>query len=121
MTYTWTVTSIVGYPLFEGYTDVVTLVFYTVIGNDGQGRAASFSSSEVTPLDPSAPFIPYPDLTNDIIVGWVQSGLGESGIASIYANLDAKIAAQINPPQAPQSLPIPWVVPPVPDLSAPIN
>jgi hypothetical protein len=120
-TYTWTVTNLIGYPQYDGETDVITTVFYTVVADDGQGHTASIQSIEQTPLDPLVPFIPYADLTNEIVIGWVQDDLGENGVNSIYANLDAQIEAQINPPQTPQSFPLPWVAPPAPDLSAPVN
>ena len=121
-TYTWTATNLIGYPQYEGQTDVITTVFYTVVADDGQGHTASLQSIEQTPLDPLVPFIPYPDLTNDIVIGWVQSDLGEKGVASIYANLDAQFEAQINPPLTPQSFPLPWTPEaPAPDLSAPTN
>lgn len=122
-TYTWTATNLIGYPQYEGQTDVITTVFYTVVADDGAGHTANIQSIQQTPLDPLVPFIPYPDLTNDIVIGWVQDDLGESGIASIYACLDAQIENQINPPLTPQSFPLPWApaVPPAPDLSAPVN
>lgn len=120
-TYTWTPTALIGYPQYEGHTDVVTTVFYTVVADDGAGHTASISSIQQTPLDPAVPFIPYDDLTPEIVVGWVQFNLGPEGVANIYANLDAQIAAQINPPPTPQSFPLPWVAPPAPDLSAPTN
>lgn len=122
-TYTWTPTVLIGYPQYEGETDVVTTVFYTVVADDDAGHTANISSNQQTPLDPLVPFIPYPDLTPEIVIGWVQSDLGTDGVASIYANLDAQIEAQINPPLSPQSFPLPWVpaVPPAPDLSAPTH
>ena len=107
-TYTWTATNLIGYPQYEGETDVVTTVFYIVAADDGQGHTANIQGSQQTPLDPAVPFIPYADLTNEIVIGWVQDDLGENGVASIYANLDAQIEAQINPPLTPQSFPLPW-------------
>ena len=74
----------------------------------GAGRTASSNSIQQTPLDPAVPFIPYPDLTNEIVIGWVQNALGANGVTSVYANLDAQIEAQINPPQSPESFPLPW-------------
>ena len=108
ITYTWTATNLIGYPQYEGESDVITTVFYTVTADDGVGHTASIQSIEQTPLDPEAPFIPYPDLTNDIVIGWVQNALGANGVTNIYANLDAQIEAQINPPVTPQSFPLPW-------------
>lgn len=108
MTYTWTVTNLIGYPLFDGQTDVVTTAFYTVLADDGAGHTASIQNIQPTPLSAERPFVPYADLTNDIVVGWIQDELGANGVDSIEANLDAQIAAQINPPPTPQSLPLPW-------------
>ena len=106
--YTWTATQLIGYPQYEGQTDVITTVFYTVTADDGAGHTASIQNIQQTPLDPAVPFIPYPDLTNDIVIGWVQDDLGANGVASITANLDAQIEAQINPPVVPQQFPLPW-------------
>jgi len=110
-TYTWTPTALIGYPQYEGETDVVTTVFYTVVADDGAGHTASISSIQPTPLDPAVPFIPYPDLTPEIVIGWVQASLGPEGVANIYASLDGNIATQINPPPTPQSFPLPWLPP----------
>jgi hypothetical protein len=121
MTYTWTPIAIFGYPQYEGQTDVVTSVLYTVLADDGDGHTATLSNVQQTPLDPAAPFIPYADLTPEIVIGWVQFNMGPEGVANIEANLSAQIAAQINPPVVPVSLPLPWVAPPAPDLSAPVN
>ena len=107
-TYTWTVTNLTGYPVFDGQTDVVTTAYCTVVADDGQGHTASIQVIQPTPLDPEAPFIPYDELTNDIVVGWVQNSLGQSGVLSIMAALDGDIAAQINPPESPENLPLPW-------------
>ena len=112
MTYTWTVTNLIGYPVLDGQTDVVTTAFYTVVADDGAGHTASIQSIQQIPLPKDRPWVPYADLTNDIVVGWIQAELGPDGVASIYANLDAQIAAQINPPPTPQSLPLPWATAP---------
>ena len=118
-TYTWTATNLIGYPQYEGQVDVITTVFCTVTADDGASHTASINVIQQTPLDPLVPFIPYPDLTNEIVIGWVQDDLGENGVASIYANLDAQIEAQINPPVTPQSFPLPWAPePPAPEIPA---
>jgi hypothetical protein len=116
--YTWTATSLIGYPVIDGETGVVITVNYTVVADDGAGHIASFYSTQRTPIDPAVPFIPYADLTNDIVIGWVQSNLGADGVASICVNLDAQIELEINPPIYPESLPLPWV--PTPELLPPV-
>lgn len=108
-TYTWTVTNLIGYPVLDGETDVVTTAFYTVTADDGAGHTASIQSIQQIPFPKDRPFVPYYDLTNEIVVGWIQVELGPQGVASIEANLNAQIEAQINPPPTPVSLPLPWV------------
>ena len=127
ITYTWTATSLIGYPVFDGETDVVTRACYTVLADDGEGHTADYSNFAYTPLDPSVPFIPFADLTNEIIIGWVKYSIGPDLIASIEGSLAIQVERQVTPPPEPEVLPLPWVVPtpeptpPAPDLSAPVN
>jgi hypothetical protein len=150
ITYTWSPTSLIGYPVFDGQTDVVTRAFYTVLADDGEGHTADYSNFAYTPLDPSMPFIPYADLTPEIVIGWVQFALGPDQVAAIEESLAIVIQRQVTPPPEPEVLPLPWPTPeppapevaetpapevtetpapeapeapepPAPDLSAPVN
>ena len=111
ITYTWTATSLIGYPILDGETDVVTRACYTVLADDGEGHTADYSNFALTPLDPSVPFIPYADLTNDIIIGWVQYNIGADLVASIEGSLAIQVERQVNPPPQPEVLPLPWPMP----------
>jgi hypothetical protein len=111
ITYTWTATALVGYPTFDGETDVVTRAAYTVLGDDGEGHTADYSNWQPTPLDPSVPFIPYADLTNEIVIGWVQSNLGADAVAAIEESIAITIQRQVTPPPEPEVLPLPWAPP----------
>ena len=137
ITYTWTPNQLIGYPVFDGQTDVVTRAFYTVLADDGEGHTADYSNFAYTPLDPSVPFIPYVDLTPEIVIGWVKSALGPEAVAAIEESLAIVIQRQVTPPPEPEVLPLPWPTPeppapevtetpvapepPAPDLSAPVN
>jgi hypothetical protein len=111
ITYTWTATSLIGYPVIDGETDVVTRACYTVLADDGEGHTADYSNFALTPLDPSVPFIPFADLTNDIIIGWVQYNIGPDLIAAIQGSLAIQVERQIDPPPQPEVLPLPWPTP----------
>jgi hypothetical protein len=111
ITYTWTPTQLIGYPVFDGQTDVVTRAFYTVLADDGEGHTADYSNFAYTPLDPSVPFIPYADLTPEIVIGWVQSNLGPDRVAAIEESIAIVIQRQVTPPPEPEVLPLPWVPP----------
>jgi hypothetical protein len=118
ITYTWTATNLIGYPVIDGETDVVTRASYTVLADDGEGHTADYSNFAYTPIDPSVPFIPYADLTNDIVIGWVQYNLGPDMIAAIQGSLAIQVERQVNPPKEPEVLPLPWV-PPVVEVVVP--
>jgi len=119
ITYTWTATSLIGYPVFDGETDVVTRASYTVLADDGDGHTADYSNSVLTPIDPSVPFIPYADLTNDIVIGWVQYNIGPDLIAAIQGSLAIQVERQIDPPKEPEVLPLPWPTPEPPQVERP--
>jgi hypothetical protein len=61
---------------------------------------ASFSKDDV------ANFIPYEDLTYDIVCGWLDASLD---VEALDLNLDAQIENQVNPPII--ILPLPFVNP----------
>jgi hypothetical protein len=104
--YTWNVTQLYTQTI-EGNTDYVVIANYNTIGVDGIYTAslsgtAQFSTEDVTT------FIPYEDLTEEIVLGWVKESLGENGIISIEACIQGQIDSQINPPQVPVNTPLPW-------------
>jgi len=119
ITYTWTATSLIGYPILDGETDVVTRASYTVLADDGEGHTADYSNFALTPIDPSVPFIPYADLTNDIVIGWVQYNIGAEMVASIEESLAIQVERQIDPPPQPEVLPLPWPTPEPPQVERP--
>lgn len=59
------------------------------------------------PAEPG--FIPYDQLTQDIVLGWVWAGLGDEAKAALEAKLTAKVEAQLNPETAQGT---PWDVAP---------
>jgi hypothetical protein len=47
-------------------------------------------------------------LTNEIVVGWVQSVLGVDGVANLEACIQGQIDSLINPPTYPINTPLPF-------------
>lgn len=68
-TYNWTIAQMDAYPEYEGQTDVVFTVHWTLNGTDGTYNGYVYGSVGLT-LDPEAPFTPYADLTEAQVVGW---------------------------------------------------
>jgi hypothetical protein len=104
--YIWNVTQLYTETI-EGNTDYVVIANYITTGIDGEYTAslsgtAQFSTADVTT------FIPYEDLTEEIVIGWIKESLGENGIISVEACIQGQIDSQINPPQVPVNTPLPW-------------
>ena len=60
------------------------------------GFAAYKSPRTLTTCDISD-FIPFADLTEAQVQGWVESAMGEEQVASLKAGLDAQIEQEVNP------------------------
>ena len=105
ITNTWNVTQMDAYPEYEGETDVVFTVHWTLIGTDGTYVGSVYGSTGVS-IDEGATFTPYADLTLAQVVGWVQDALGEEQVANLEANVATQIADQIDPPVV--TPPLPW-------------
>jgi hypothetical protein len=106
-TYNWITTNLYTIDVNNENGYVVTAV-YDVNATDGTYFASMTNVCQFS-VDANKPnFIPYADLTNDIIIGWVQESLGVDGVNSITASLDGQINAQANPPITPQNTPLPF-------------
>lgn len=105
ITNTWGVVQMDAYPEYEGETDVVFTVHWTLNGTDGIYTGSVYGSTGVT-LNEGPSFTPYADLTLAQVVGWVQDALGEEQVANYEANVAQQIADQIDPPVV--TPPLPW-------------
>ena len=109
MIYNWQVTNL--YTIDEGTeTDYVVTALYNVTGIEQSGGVeytASLSNSAQFEVVQGATFIPYADLTNTIVIGWIENQLGEDGVNNIQACIDGMINSEINPPVSPQNTPLP--------------
>lgn len=105
-TYTWTIESLYTQTIADE-ADYVVIANYLVIGVDGE-YSASISNIAQFSTENIETFISYEDLTNEIVVGWVQSVLGVDGVANLEASIQGQIDSQINPPTYPTNTPLPW-------------
>ena len=107
-TYTWAVTALYTETI-AGEQNYVVIANYEVVGVDGE-YSSSISDSARFSTENVETFIPYEDLTNDIVVGWIQGILGPDGVANYEGSIQGQIDSQINPPVTPQVTPLPWTI-----------
>jgi hypothetical protein len=96
--YKWIISSLDSYPKnAEGLTDVICLVHWRYqaeqVQDDKTYFAEVYGASSVPSPDP-ADFVPYEEVTYEMVCGWLESILN---VESLNENLDSQIADQINP------------------------
>ena len=101
-TFVTTITSL--YTLQTPDPDYVINAIWQVTGVDGEYTATiqgntQFSSQQATP------FIPYDQLTEAIVIGWIPA----SDIESSQQCVQGQINSLITPPALPQDTALPWM------------
>ena len=92
------------YTLQQPDPNYVVNVLWEVIGVDGSHTASIGSNTQFNSADQVGAFIPYDQLTEAIVAGW----LPENQIASAQACVQGQIDSMITPPVSPASQPLPW-------------
>ena len=101
--YNWNCKTVDVHPIEDNETDVVYNVHWIVTGVsdelDPEGNAYQSTSigTQTVPLDPESEFIPFEDLTNEIVVGWTKEAMGEEQVTSIETGIQQAIDLEINP------------------------
>jgi hypothetical protein len=83
---------------------VVFTVHYTVTRFEDGEQAGAYGSIGLEA--PESDFIPYANLTKEIVVGWVKEHFGEEKVAEIEATLANQIQQKLHPTDAAG---MPWV------------
>lgn len=84
----------------------VITVHWRTVETSGEFSASQYGTESFTP-NPDAPgYIPYEQLTEADVVGWLNERWGAEGLAAKQAALDADLANQANPPVVSG---LPWV------------
>jgi hypothetical protein len=118
-TFTWSIDRISTFQ--EPQPNYVAEVCWTLMGVDdttpvpadaigiGENYVATVGD-RTTLVATESTFIPYAELTEETLIGWLQNTLGVSGVNSAKAKVQAYIDRMINPSTGvPKDTPLPWV------------
>jgi hypothetical protein len=117
VTINYNVDSIQCYTQYDQYTDVVVKVGWSCIGSGiaeagpQSGSTVSLSYPNTTPLTlnsgswDTGSFVPFSQLTNEIVMGWVFAEIGNQKDA-IDNYVTEQVQQMINPTIV--NLPLPW-------------
>jgi len=108
--YTWTVDKLLTLDEVKEKDFVVTAICKVVCTEevDGKEYSAKKLASSIFQPEEKEGFIPYSDLTEEQVVGWIKSSLGTEGVESIEKSLASQVDNKSNPPVVPVVKPLPW-------------
>jgi hypothetical protein len=96
--FTWAITNLER----ETADGFVFVAHYTVNANDGTYSAGAYGSLG---FERPENLIPFSELTEEIVVGWLKEKFGDEKVAEIEAALQSQIDEQRNPTKAAG---VPW-------------
>jgi hypothetical protein len=89
------------------YTDKDTLLSDKAV-KVGDIKTPAVKAVEAKDPWASVDFVEYDKLTEDMVVGWIKSILGDDEVKEIEDNIAAQIDAKENPPAATEGNGVPW-------------
>jgi hypothetical protein len=106
-TYTWVVEQMDCYPT-DPRPDCVFNVHFRCNAADTTypTATATYCNIQTIIYNPSEPYIPYDQLTQDIVLAWVFEALGADEVNAIKSALTVLIENILNPPVT--TPPLPW-------------
>ena len=101
--FNWDCKTVDAYPLVGEDSDVVYNVHWIVTGvsdqldSQGSPYQARSIGTQALSTDDIVDFIPFGDLTNEIVVEWTKGAMGDEEVASIESNIQSQINSLITP------------------------
>ena len=120
VTYNWNCRTVDAYVEQNAEADVVYNVHWVVTGTsdelDPQDNPYSTTSIGTQVLDTSeiTNFIPFDEVTNEEVVAWTQTAMGEDQVTAIEAGIASQIESLIHPTTV--TLTVGEPVPPIPPV-----
>ena len=101
-TFTTTITAM--YTVQQPDPNYVVNAIWQVTGVDGEYTASIGGNTQFNSADQETAFVPYDQLTEATVIGWIPA----EQIASAQACVQGQIDSMITPPVSPENTPLPW-------------
>ena len=105
VSYLWNCTRVDAYPVEDENPDVVYNVHWSILGAsnedimpNGQPYQASTVGTQILDTSTITEFIPFEDLTNEIVTDWVITAMGTEAVDALKLGIANQIDEQINKP-----------------------
>ena len=108
----WTIKNLYTVQLPDPDYVVTAMWVLTGVDDSVPPVTASIEGSSQLAIDADKPnYIPYDELTETVVVEWVQNFLGPIGVSNCEACVQGQINSIITPPVSPENTPLPWLTP----------
>ena len=104
VSYLWNCTRVDAYPVEDENPDVVYNVHWSILGAsnedimpNGQPYQASTVGTQILDTSTITEFIPFEDLTNEIVTDWVITAMGTEAVDALKLGIANQIEEQVNP------------------------
>jgi|FreactTroBogLake_1042271.scaffolds.fasta_scaffold00091_10 hypothetical protein len=99
LTYEWSISGVACMPSWQGNANVVSSITYTIVGKDSDSIDSTtiFGTVNTFTLETGEAFIPYENLTQNTMITWVQTILGNTRIQTYQDNMAHTLAVRQNP------------------------
>ena len=95
MEYNWNTLEVEVYNSLDNNTDVVYKVNYGVSISDDSFGVTLIKEQELD-ISSITEFIPFEDLTDETVIGWVKGYLGDSGVVAVEKEADELLSKTSN-------------------------
>ena len=96
MATTWKINNVMVYNTLDGNSDVIYLVKYNVTATDGNGNVFTLFKEATIDTSSITDFVPFADLTEEVVLGWVTTDLGTDGVAAIDQEAEDELSFFMN-------------------------
>lgn len=97
VTYTLKITNIDCYTTYQTVNNLAFNVWWNYIGSDGTYESNVLGNTSV-PYDPSSEYVPYEQLTEEMVIGWIQKYTDPSVLTYAEELIGSRINELANPP-----------------------
>jgi hypothetical protein len=106
ITYNWTISPLQCYPTASENRNVVFLAHWQLTATSGLYKESVIGVQSIN-YSQGSTFIPFQDLTLEVVQSWVESAMGNDTVQIYKDNLNKKIQEKISPTIT--TLKSPWI------------
>ena len=96
MATTWKIRNVMVYNTLDGNSDVIYLVNYNVTATDDNGNVYVLPEEAMIDTSSITDFVPFEDLTEEVVLGWVTTNLGAGAVAAIDQAAENALSNMLN-------------------------